>query len=68
MKRVMYVLQNEDGRFYWKSDSIYTMHGLNKDFENAYLFKTRNEAEQIKTLPRFQKCAIREVEFKLSEK
>ena len=48
MKRIMYVLQNEDGSFYWKSDSVSSMHGLNKDFKNAYLFKTKQGAERIK--------------------
>ena len=68
MKRIMYVLQSEDGSFYWKSDSVSSMHGLNKDFEHAYLFKTKHGAEQRKKLPCYSKCTIKEVELKLVEK
>lgn len=67
MKRIMYVLQNEDGCFYWKNDTSFT-HGLNKDFETAYLFKTKWGAAQQKKLPCYSKCTIREVEIKLVEK
>lgn len=65
MTRIMYVLQNEDGRFYWKSDGVSSMHGLNKDFEHAYLFKTKQGAEQRKKLPCYSKCTIKTVEIKL---
>lgn len=68
MKRIMYILQHEDGSFYWKSDSVSSMHGLNKDFKNAYLFKSRLGAEQLKKLPCYSKCIIKEVELKLVEK
>ena len=30
----MYVLQNEDGKFYWKSDRVSSMHGLKEDFND----------------------------------
>ena len=39
-----------------------------KDFENAYLFKTKHGAEQRKKLPCYSKCTIKEVELKLVEK
>ena len=65
MERIMYVLQSEDDEFYWKSDGVTSMHGLDKDFENAYLFKTKQSAEQIKKLPCYFKCTIKEVELKL---
>lgn len=68
MKIIMYVLQNEDGSFFWKSDGVSSMHGLNKDFKNAYLFKTKQGAERIKKLPHYSKCTIKEVELKLIEK
>ena len=41
MKRIMYVLQNEDGSFYWKNENTSSSHGLKDGFENAYLFKTK---------------------------
>lgn len=65
MKRIMYVLQNEDGKFYWKNENTSSSHGLKEGFENAYLFKTKRGAEQRKKLPCYSKCIIREVEVKL---
>lgn len=63
----MYVLQNEDGSFFWKSD-ISSIHGLNKDFETAYLFNTKWGAVQQKKQPGYSKCIIKEVELNLVEK
>ena len=37
----MYVLQNEDGLFYWKNENTSSSHGLKEGFENAYLFNTK---------------------------
>lgn len=62
----MYVLQNEDGSFFWKNDR-FSMHGLNKDFETAYLFETRWGAEQQRRQSCYSKCIIRKVELKLVE-
>lgn len=67
MTRIMYVLQNEDGSFYWKSN-VSSMHGLSKYFKDAHLFKTKKGAEQIKKIPCYSKCTIKEVELKLVEK
>lgn len=65
MKRIMYVLQDEDGKFYWKNENTSSSHGLKDCFENAYLFKTKKGAELRRKLPCFSKCTIREVEIKL---
>lgn len=65
MTRTMYVLQDEDGKFYWKNENTSSSHGLKEGFENAYLFKTKRGAELRKKLPCFSKCTIREVELKL---
>ena len=65
MKRIMYVLQNEDGSFYWKNENTSSSHGLKDGFENAYLFKTKKGAELRKKLPCYSKCTIKEVEIKL---
>ena len=68
MTQIMYVLQSEDGSFYWQSDSVSSMNGLNKDFEHAYLFKTKQGAERRKKSPFYSKCTIKEVELKLVNK
>lgn len=65
MTRIMYVLQAEDGKFYWKNENTSSSHGLKEGFENAYLFKTRKGAEQRKKLPCYSTCDIKEVEVKL---
>ena len=65
MTRIMYVLQDEDGKFYWKNESTSSSHGLKEGFENAYLFKTKRGAELRKKSPCYSQCAIREVEVKL---
>ena len=64
----MYVLQSEDGKFYWKEENSaypHGLHGLTEGFENAFLFKTRKEAEQWKKFPCYWTCDIKEVEVKL---
>lgn len=65
MKRIMYVLQDEDGRFYWKNENTSSSHGLKEGFENAYLFKTKKGAESRTKIPCYSDCIIREVELKL---
>lgn len=65
MTRIMYVLQDEDGKFYWKNENTSSSHGLKEGFKNAYLFKTKKGAELRRKLPCFSKCVIREVELKL---
>lgn len=65
MVRKMYVLQNEDCKFYWKNENTSSSHRLVEGFENAFLFKTKKGAEQRKKLPCYSKCIIREVEIKL---
>lgn len=65
MERKMYVLQNEDGKFYQKDENTSSSHRLMEGFENAFLFKTKKGAEQRKKLPCYSKCIIREVEIKL---
>jgi hypothetical protein len=65
MIRIMYVLQDEEGKFYWKNENTSSSHGLKEGFENAYLFKTRKGAEQRRKLPCYSNCVIKEVEIKL---
>lgn len=63
----MYVLQNEDGKFYWKSDRVSSVHGLYEDFNDAHLFKSKRGAEIVRKIPKYSKCEIKEVEIKLLE-
>ena len=63
--RIMYVLQAEDGKFYWKEENTFYPHSLKEGFENAYLFKTRKEANRRKKYPCYSTCDIKEVEVKL---
>ena len=65
MERKMYVLQSEDGKFYWKNENTSSSHRLVEGFENAFLFKTKKSAELRKKLPCYSDCIIREVEIKL---
>ena len=60
MTRTMYVLQNEDGFFYWKNESTSSSHGLKEGFENAFLFKTRQGAERRRKLPFLSKADLRD--------
>lgn len=61
----MYVLQSEDGKFYWKSDTASSCHRLEESFEKAFLFKSKKGAESRRKLPCYRNCVIREVELKL---
>ena len=65
MTRTMYVLQDEDGKFYWKNENTSSSHRLVEGFENAYLFKTKKGAELRRKLPCYSNCTIKEVEVKL---
>lgn len=67
MSRIMYVLQDEQCFFYWKNESVSSMHGLKEGFENAFLFKSKQGAERVRKIPCYSKCKVREVEIKLIE-
>ena len=43
MKRTMYVLRREDGKFYWKGQGS-SRWGYRDGFENAFLFATEKGA------------------------
>lgn len=61
----MYVLQDENGKFYWKNDRVSSMHGLKENFNEAHLFKSKKGAEIVRKTPYYSKCEIKEVEIKL---
>ena len=62
MKTMRYVIQNDKGEFYWKGN-VSSSYGFRKDFNEVFLFKTKQGAESRKRL--FDNCIIREVELKL---
>jgi len=49
MKRTMYVIQRNDGAFYWKHPSISSFNGFDIDFGKAALYKTEKQAKIIST-------------------
>ena len=61
MRRKMYVLQREDGLFYWKSQSISSYFDW-KSFDNAHLFSTKKGA-QSRAFVTELKCEVKEVEI-----
>lgn len=67
MKRTMYILQREDGKFYWKGDGS-SRWGYVDDFENAYLFKSEKNAKSRMGYGCDQmQCAVREVSVIFNE-
>lgn len=66
MKTIMYVLQDEGGRFFWKKKTTSTFEGFSDDFADAYLFKTEKGAKQsMNRDPNYSNCIIRKVEIRL---
>jgi hypothetical protein len=65
MKAIRYVIQNNNGEFYWKGD-ITSLYGFDKNFDKAFLFKSKLAAELRMRI--FPNCTIKEVELKLIEK
>jgi len=68
MKRTMYVIQRNDGAFYWKHPSISSFNGFDIDFGKAALYKTEKQAKMIADAPRYKgKCRVRKVTITLDE-
>lgn len=42
---IKYVLQREDGQFYWKNKSVSSSYGFTEDFDKAYLFDSEKGAK-----------------------
>jgi len=62
MKRTMYVIQRNDGAFYWKHQSISSFNGFDMDFSKAALYKTEKQAQNIADAPCYKgKCRVRKV-------
>lgn len=60
MERFMFVLQREDGAFYWKGN-VSSLYGWDKDFNKAFLFKTVKGAMQRAYLAAPMKFEIKKV-------
>ena len=68
MKRTMYVIQRNDGAFYWKHQSISSFNGFDIDFGKAALYKNEKHAKMIAcTLCYKGKCRVRKVTITLDE-
>lgn len=68
MKRTMYVIQRNDGAFYWKHQSISSFNGFDADFSKAALYKTEKQAKMIADMPCYKgKCRVRKVTITLDE-
>ena len=68
MKRTMYVIQRDNGAFYWKHPSISSFNGFDIDFDKAALYKTEKQAQNIADAPRYKgKCRVRKVTITLDE-
>lgn len=68
MKRTMYVIQRNDGAFYWKHPSISSFNGFDADFSKAALYKSEKQAQNIADIPRYKgECRVRKVTITLDE-
>ena len=63
----MYVLQREDGKFYWKNQSTSSSHGWEDGFDKAFLFSSRRGAESRMFVSHDMKCEVKEVTVTLEE-
>ena len=62
--RTMYVLQREDGYFYWKGN-VSSRHDWVKEFDKAFLFQTKQGAKSRMFTSQKMSCEIREVLIQL---
>lgn len=60
---IKYVIQKEDGQFYWKSPNISSYYDWKDGLKNATLFQTKHNAEDRANLLRNASinCEVREV-------
>lgn len=63
IKRTMYVIRREDGKFYWKGNTS-SLHGF-KEFDEAVMFRTKSGAESRLFVERNMKCEVLPVEITL---
>ena len=65
MVATKYIIQKDNGAFYWEDSSSTSFWGLHKELGDAYLFQTKIEAERKIEVRYLQNCQVREVELKL---
>lgn len=60
---VKYIIQKEDGQFYWKSPNISSYYLWKDSFKDATLFQTKSNAEKRANLLRniSINCKVKEV-------
>ena len=60
-----YVIQNQEGKFYWKNTSTSSCYGFDSSFDKAFFFRNEKSAlTRIKTL-NVQNCIVKKVVCKL---
>ena len=62
-ERIMYVIQREDGTFYWRGEGS-SRYGW-KGFDEACLFRTRRGAESRMYVSNPLKCEVKKVKITL---
>ena len=64
----MYVIQRNDGAFYWKDQNISSFNGFDIDFDKAALYKSEKHAKMIACLLFYKgECRVRKVTITLDE-
>lgn len=57
-----YIIQNENGTFYWRDSKISSLNGFKDEFDESSLYKKKHQAEMVaKTLNNSTKVVVKEV-------
>lgn len=64
MEIYRYVIQKDNGQFYWKGN-VSSLWGLTDYFDDAYIFKTESSAKQRIKTANLQNCTVRKVKIEL---
>lgn len=67
MERIMYVIRDDQNRFYWKNDNVSSSHGMKEGFENAHLFKSIDGAKRRRSMLRYHNIRIVPVIIKIED-
>ena len=62
---IKYIIQREDGQFYYKNASISSLYGYTENFGKAHLFETEKGAEKRLYTANPMKARIRPVTITL---
>lgn len=59
-----YIIQNENGKFYWRDSKISSLNGFKDEFDESSLYKKQHQAEMVaKTLNNRTKVEVKEVKL-----